>query len=166
MRRPGRKVVFATLIAVCCLAGMPQPRAAERTATIQDAAWLAGRWVGTGLGGELEEVWSPPAGGQMVGHFRLLRDGKPQFYEFMLIDVADGGVRLRLKHFNPDHTAWEEKDGWVTFSPVSAGPDELAFSGLRIVRNGADAITMKLRLRNGDQVSEETLQFRRAPERH
>jgi hypothetical protein len=138
------------------------PRAA---ATIQDAAWLTGRWVGTGLGGELEEVWSAPAGGQMVVHFRLLREGKPVFYEFILLDVAEGGIRMRLKHFNPDHTAWEEKENWTTFSPVSASADELAFSGLRITRNGNDAITMKLRLRNGDKVTEETLAFRRAPEK-
>jgi hypothetical protein len=144
---------------------MHQPHSAERTVTIQDAAWLAGRWVGTGLGGTLEEVWSPPAGGQMVGHFRLLRDGRPAFYEFILIDVADGGLRMRLKHFNPDHTAWEDKDGWATFNPVSAGTDELAFTGLRILRNGPDAITMKLRVRDGGKEREETLQFRRAPER-
>jgi hypothetical protein len=101
----------------------------------------------------------------MVGHFRMLRDGKPAFYEFILLDVADGGLRMRLKHFNPDHTAWEDKEDWATFNPVSAGPDELVFSGLRILRSGPDAITMKLRVRNGDQVSEETLQFRRAPDR-
>jgi hypothetical protein len=76
--------------------------------------------------------------------------------------VAEGGVRLKLKHFNPDHTAWEDKETWTTFAPVSASADELTFSALSIRRTGNDAITMKLRLRNGDKVSEETLQFRRA----
>jgi hypothetical protein len=136
------------------------PRASA--AKIEDAAWLAGRWIGTGLGGELEEVWSPPAGGQMVGHFRLLVEGKPQFYEFMLLDVAEGGIRMRLKHFNPDHTAWEDKETWTTFTPVSSSADELVFSALSIRRRGADAITMKLQLRRGGQAVEETLQFRRA----
>lgn len=166
-----KKLLWTTICVTALLAALPavaqqsaSPGASSRkAATIQDAAWLTGRWVGTGLGGELEEVWSAPAGGQMVGHFRMLRDGKPAFYEFLLLDVAEGGLRMRLKHFNPDHTAWEDKDDWATFSPMSSGTDELAFSGLRILRAGPDAITMKLSLRNGDKVSEETLQLRRAP---
>jgi hypothetical protein len=168
-----KKLLWTSICAAAMAGSLPvlaqrpaaSPAGTTRSTSIQDAAWLTGRWVGTGLGGELEEVWSAPAGGQMVGHFRLLREGKPVFYEFMLLDVADGGIRMRLKHFNPDHTAWEEKDNWTTFNPVSASADELAFSGLRITRTGHDAITMKLRLRNGDKVSEETLQFRRAAER-
>jgi hypothetical protein len=132
------------------------------SATIEDAAWLAGRWTGSGLGGQLEEVWSPPAGGQMVGHFRLVQDGKPVFYEFILLDVVEGGVRMRLKHFNPDHTAWEDKDAWTTFSPVSASKDKLVFSALTIERTGADTLTMTLKLRQEGKVVEETLKFQRA----
>ena len=33
--------------------------------TIDDAAWLAGRWVGEGFGGQMEETWSPPVGWSM-----------------------------------------------------------------------------------------------------
>jgi hypothetical protein len=140
----------------------PPPPPAPVPVTIETAAWLAGRWLGTGLGGEMEEVWSPPAGGQMVGHFRLVNGGKPAFYEFILLDVTEAGLRMRLKHFNPDHSAWEDKDAWTTFAPVSASASELAFSGLVIQRSGADAMTMRLRLRRGDAVVEEVLNFRRA----
>jgi hypothetical protein len=135
---------------------------AAQSATIEDAAWLAGRWTGTGLGGQLEEVWSPPAGGQMVGHFRLLQDGKPVFYEFILLDVVEGGVRMRLKHFNPDHTAWEDKDNWTTFTPVSASPSKLEFSALTIERAGPDSLTMTLKMRRDGKVVEETMKFQRA----
>lgn len=136
---------------------------AAQAATIEDAAWLAGRWTGTGLGGQMEEVWSPPAGGQMVGHFRLVQDGKPAFYEFILLDVVDGGLRMRLKHFNPDHTAWEDKDAWTTFSPVSVSPEKLVFSALTIERMGPDALKMTLRMRREDKTVEEVLLFQRAP---
>ena len=30
-------------------------------ANIADASWLAGRWVGEGLGGRVEETWAPAA---------------------------------------------------------------------------------------------------------
>lgn len=154
-----RKLLILTLLAACQHAGSQQASAAR----IEDAAWLAGRWIGSGLGGQLEEIWSPPAGGQMVGHFRLLRDGKPVFYEFMLMDVVEGGFRMRLKHFNPDYTAWEEKDDWTTFTPVSSGRDELVFSALSIRRTGPDSMTMKLRLKRGETTSDEVLELRRAP---
>lgn len=139
------------------------PTARAQGASIEDAAWLAGRWVGEGFGGQMEEAWAPPVGGQMVGHFRYWRDGEPQFYEIMLIDVVEAGVRMRVKHFNPDFTAWEDRGDWHTFEPVSAGPDALIFDGLEIRREAEDRIVMTIRLRRGDAVEEEILRFQRAP---
>jgi hypothetical protein len=130
--------------------------------SIDDAAWLAGRWVGEGFGGQMEEAWAPPVGGQMVGHFRHWRDGEPRFYEIMLLDVVEGGVRMRVKHFNPDFTAWEDRGEWTTFAPVSASPEALIFSGLEIRRSGEDDMVMTLRIRRGDTVTDEILRFTRA----
>jgi hypothetical protein len=138
-------------------------QAQTRTVMIDDAAWLAGRWVGEGFGGQMEESWAPPVGGQMIGYFRYWRDGQPQFYEFMVMDVVEGGVRMRLKHFNPDYTAWEDRATWITFEPVSASPDALVFSGLTIRRESEDRIVMTIRIRRGQTVSEDTLRFQRAP---
>jgi hypothetical protein len=135
----------------------------SRSAAIEDAAWLAGRWIGEGFGGQMEEVWTPPVGGQMVGHFRYWRADEPQFYEFMMMDIADGGVRMRVKHFNPDMVGWEEKGEWVTFEPVTAGPDALIFNGLEIRRETETRIVMTIRIRNGDTITDEVLRFERAP---
>jgi hypothetical protein len=155
-----KSVAFAaTLFAAACAAQAQTPHAA----TIEDAAWLSGRWVGEGFGGQMEEAWAPPVGGQMVGHFRYWRDGQPQFYEFLLLDVVEGGVRMRVKHFNPDMVGWEERDTWHSFEPVSAGPDALIFEGLEIRREAEDRIVMTIRIRNGDAVTDEILRFRRAP---
>lgn len=132
--------------------------------TVDDAAWLAGRWVGEGFGGRMEEAWAPPVGGQMIGHFRYWREDAPQFYELMMIDAApEGGLRMRVKHFNPDFTAWEDRGEWITFGPVSAGPDALLFDGLEIHREGEDRIVMHLRMRRGETVTTEVLRFQRAP---
>jgi len=132
-------------------------------ATIDDAAWLAGRWVGEGFAGQMEEAWAPPIGGQMIGHFRYWREGQPQFYELMMIDVVDGGLRLRVKHFNPDFVGWEDRDGWHSFEPVSATTDALTFDGLEIRREDADRMVMTIRTRRGESVAEEILRFQRAP---
>lgn len=153
-------IAAALLGAACAAQAQTEP---PLPAVIEDAAWLAGRWVGEGFGGQMEETWAPPVGGQMVGHFRHWRDGQPRFYEIMLMDVVDGGVRMRVKHFNPDFTGWEERGEWVTFEPVSAAPDALTFNGLTIRREGADRIVMTMHIRRGDAVAEEILRFQRAP---
>lgn len=150
----------ALLCAIACAAALMGSAAAQ---SIEDAAWLAGRWVGEGFGGQMEEAWAPPVGGQMVGHFRHWRDGEPQFYEILLMDVVEGGVRMRVKHFSPDFTAWEDRGEWIEFAPVSAGPDALIFDGLEIRRESEDRITMHLRMRRGDVVTTEVLHFQRAP---
>jgi hypothetical protein len=139
------------------------PATADQVRVIESASWLAGRWVGEGLGGELEETWSTPASGQMVGHFRLVRGGVVAFYEICLLDVADGGLRMRVKHFNPDFVGWEERDGWHAFNPVSASADTLAFTGLTLRRVGENELEIVISIRYADGVREETLRLRRAP---
>lgn len=155
--------LLAMALLACGCAAQAQSSPPAPAASIDAAAWLAGRWVGEGFGGQMEEAWAPPVGGQMVGHFRYWREGQPQFYEFMMMDVIEGGVRMRVKHFNPDMIGWEEKDGWHTFEPVSVGPDALLFNGFEIRRDGPDRVVMTLRLRRGDVVEEEVLRFQRAP---
>jgi hypothetical protein len=156
--------LFKTLALTCALfSAACAAQAQTRAATIDDAAWLAGRWVGEGFGGQMEESWAPPVGGQMIGHFRHWRDGQPQFYEFMVMDVVEGGVRMRLKHFNPDYTAWEDRETWTTFEPVSVSSDAIIFDGLAIRRESEDRIVMTIRIRDGGTVNEHILRFQRAP---
>ncbi len=139
--------------------GAPPPAAQVR---IADAAWLTGDWIGEGFGGVLEESWSAPAGAQMVGHFRMVQDGVPQFYEFLAIEEYEGGLRYRVKHFNPDLTGWEEKNEAHTFAFVSAMPDELHFDGLILRRTGPEASDHILTMRRGDGPPETvTLHYRR-----
>lgn len=163
MIRPVMALCLALFVACLCpVRAMAQ--SAPAVASIEDAAWLAGRWVGTGFGGQMEEAWAPPVGGQMVGHFRYWREGAPQFYEIMLMDVVEGqGVQMRVKHFHPDFVGWEEKGEWVTFEPISAGPDALIFNGLEIRREAENRIVMTIRLNNDGVIEEEILRFQRAP---
>ena len=147
------------LFAALLLSGLPlAPAAAEEkaeaateTSPLDHAKWLAGRWVGTGMGGEVEEIWSPVSGGQMVGHFRYSREGKVVFYEILLIDMVDAGMRMRVKHFNADFTAWEDKAEWVEFEPISASSEQLKFNGLVLDYDGETMIaTLRMRQKDGE----------------
>lgn len=159
-------VAFALLLAACATGANAQSAApGERAATIQDVAWLAGRWVGEGFGGQLEEVWTAPAGNQMVGHFRMVENGQPSFYEFVLIEEVDGRLRYRVKHFNPDLVGWEEKDAFHEFAFVGIGPNEVRFDGLILRRRSEEDCDHVLMMRGEDgNLHEETLHYRRASE--
>jgi hypothetical protein len=133
-------------------------------ATLDQVAWLAGRWVGDGLGGVSEELWSPPAGGAMMGTYRLLKDGAPVFYEFLLLVEENGTLILKLKHFNPDFTGWEEKGDFVDFPLVAIEADAVYFDGLTFARqpDGSLRIYLLLRSRETGTEREELFTMRRA----
>lgn len=135
--------------------------AARPKATIADVAWATGVWAGEGLGGQVDEVWSAPAGGSMLGYFRLVQKGAPVFYELITILEVDGSLEMRLKHVNPDMTGWEEKADFVTFKLVKTDETGAYFSGFTMKRDGPDAWTGYLAMRQNGQVREETFRFRR-----
>jgi hypothetical protein len=135
--------------------------AARPAATVADLAWLSGTWVGEAFGGQIDEVWSPPAGGSMVGYFRLVQDGKPVFYELLTLLEVDGSVEMRLKHANPDMTGWEEKADFVTFKLIKHDETGAYFSGLTFRRTGPDTMDGYLALRQNGEVREQKLTYRR-----
>lgn len=102
--------------------------------TLADVKLLIGHWRGEFLGGMAEEIWLPPAGGSMLGVFRLYKDEQVLFYEIMIMVEEEDGVILRLKHFHPDFRGWEEKDGSVSFRLVKVGKDAVWFDGLTYYR--------------------------------
>lgn len=158
-----RDVIRAGAMSPILILAVAPASGQEAPVSIDDASWLVGRWVGEGLGGQVEETWSPAHGGQMVGHFMLARAGKPVFYELMLMDLLPTGLRLRVKHFNPDFTAWEDKAGWHSFEPVSASPQSLRFRGLWLRREDEELlITISLREKDG-VAKQHLLRLRRAP---
>jgi hypothetical protein len=129
---------------------------------LADMSWIEGRWIGEGLGGRLEEVWTAPEGGAMMGMFRLIRDGKPSFYELLSIAEFDGRMAMRLRHANPDMTGWEEKKDFVEFRWIGVIDGVHHFSGLAFRREGNDAMTIFLALKGKEGTKEHVLKMRRA----
>jgi hypothetical protein len=116
-------------------------------ASIGDISWLAGRWVGEGLGGTAEEVIAPASGGQMMGMFRHSgADGVVKFYEFYVFAEHEGSLTLRLKHFSPMLSGWEEKDAFVEFPLVAIEERAAYFDGLTYVLGKDGRLTVGVRL--------------------
>ena len=111
-------------------------------ASLEAISWLQGAWVGEGLGGYCDEVWTTPKAGSMLGTFRLIMDGELLFSEFMEIKEEGSSILLRLKHFGRDFTGWEEKDKHVEFKLVKLTEDAVYFDGLTYKR--IDESTMEV----------------------
>jgi len=69
---------------------IPLPEPAQ--ATMVDMAWLAGAWTGTRGQSSIEERWSPPSGGAMLGVSRTVKDGKMRSFEYLRVVEKDGGL--------------------------------------------------------------------------
>lgn len=99
-------------------------------ADLSDFAWLQGAWLGEGLGAKCDETWSSPAGGCMLGTFRMVKDDELVFTEFFMLVRSDNGVVLKLKHFGPDLSGWEEKEKSVDFPLIQVKNKTAYFGGL------------------------------------
>lgn len=172
LKIPSFRVIVAALLAIAAgFAGAAEPRTENTftlsegeqrpSATLADAAFLIGRWSGTAFGEKMEESWSEPSGGSMVGTFKLFNGDDPAMYEIMLLTVEDGTLSLKVKHFSADFTAWEDKDDYVNFRLVAKAPGELHFGGLSFYQRSDDKLDGYIVMRNGDDVSEQHMTYER-----
>jgi hypothetical protein len=155
-----RPFLLSFTLALLAVPALAQQRLTEHTlrlapgeksppATIADAAFLVGHWSGEGLGGKFEEVWTAPKKGVMVGMYRGLKaDETPSFYELLTIRETAGSIEVRLRHFNPDMTGWEEKAEFVTMPFVARRDGVVHFDGMAFQVTGPDAITCYLAIEN------------------
>ncbi len=151
-----RVVCVLVLVAVCIpLSVFGQSLKTEHTvkldegaisplANIEQMSWMAGAWQGEAFGGTIDEVWSPPAGGAMMGMFRLVQGDETGFYELMTLVEESGSLVFRLKHFNADLKGWEEKDETVDFPLVALEENVAFFDGITFQR--ADDTTLNIYL--------------------
>lgn len=125
-------------------------------ASIEDVAWIQGYWKGEAFGGISEEVWTPPLGGSMNCIYKSVVDGKVNFYEMLSIMEENGSLVLKLKHFNPDMTGWEEKNKTIDFPLVKIESKKAYFSGFTFERVDADHLNVYVIFKDKDGNRKET----------
>lgn len=135
----------------------PSPKA-----RLSDVAWIAGSWEGEAFGGQVQEVWTPPLGDSMMCAFKLVVDGKVQFYELCQIREENGSLVLRLKHFNGDLKAWEEKNETVDFRLVKIEKNTAYFDGFTVEKVSQDKINMHVMIGEAGKESEVTFNYTRS----
>jgi hypothetical protein len=81
----------ASLVAVLALAGPEPSRAAAPE--ISSLSWMAGSWEGKDASGrEMEELWTAPKGGVMLGMHRDVKGDRLTSFEFLRIESGPDGL--------------------------------------------------------------------------
>jgi hypothetical protein len=130
-------------------------------ATLDDVSWLVGNWSGEAFGGTFEQAWNPPSAGSMVGFFKLMDGDEVSFYELLILVEDEGSLSLKVKHFSPDFTAWEEKADYVPFRYSKSDDSAIHFSGISFYRIDDGTMHAYIVFRNGEEISEKRLVYRR-----
>lgn len=138
--------------------------------SVSDLAWIAGQWQGQKGGDPLDEHWSTPASGTMMGMFRWIKGGKILVYEFLAIEDGPKGPVLLLRHFRSGLIALEEKDSPLRCPLAGGGPGEAIFAcesePTRLIyrRAGENGLTVLLeRQKDGQARTDEFVYQRMTP---
>jgi Domain of unknown function (DUF6265) len=121
-------VLRAGLIAAILVAPSISDGQQVQSSALKPLAFLSGRWVST-TGTEIqEEHWSPLIGDSMTGSFRVVKDGRPVFYEFWAVEMDENRPVLKLKHFNANLAGWEEKDASTRMPLIASSANDATFA--------------------------------------
>jgi Domain of unknown function (DUF6265) len=114
-----------------------------------------------------EEYWSKAVGNSMVGTFRVIKSDNSVFYEFWAIEVEDGKVIFKMKHFNHGLVGWEEKNDVIHLVMTVKSERNIVFANsdnslsLQYERKG-DELTGELKRVKAGKIDEDTFHFRRS----
>jgi hypothetical protein len=87
--RNGIKVALFTIGLVLSVSGQVKPSSNPAPA---DLAWMSGDWETTRGTAQVDEHWTQPAGGMLMGMSRTVRDGKTRFFEYLRIEWRPDGI--------------------------------------------------------------------------
>ena len=141
-------IVWAMLL----LAGFAH--AEPPAARIADLAWMTGAWEGPmGEGAVLQETWLEPAGDAMMAAVRVLKDGKTDMVELIVIEESEGTLIFRIQQWSKSYeprmpapqklVLAELGENSVRFEAEEAGN---AFRSLTYSRPSPEAFNINLEL--------------------
>lgn len=129
---------------------------------IEQLSWMVGNWLGNEDHVISEEQWSQPIVGTMMGMYRMVNNGKPIFYELMLLIQDSSGIKLQLKHFSHPLKGWENKDdAGVIFTLLKVEGRKAYFDGMTYdLTNSSELIVYLAEKMKDGGVTEEIFRMR------
>jgi hypothetical protein len=74
------------------MVAVPSLSRAQPDPSLERLAWLTGCWEASAADATVEEQWTTPRGGVMLGVNRTARDGRLISYEFLVLDGREASV--------------------------------------------------------------------------
>jgi hypothetical protein len=96
-----RPALTSLLLAAASVAvGYPRAAAEDPKTMLDQLAFMTGSWTMKTRTGFMEEHWTSPAGGSLVGMMRQVANGKTVMRELETVEETPEGILLRVKHFD------------------------------------------------------------------
>lgn len=110
-----RMTLSLLMLITIVAAGLAQSSAQkpQKTATLENLAWLTGCWEGRQGQAIVEEIWSKPRGGSMIGLGRTVKDGKTTSFEFMQFREENGSLVFLPQPQGGERVSFPLKDSFV-----------------------------------------------------
>lgn len=165
-----RRLLICLILAVLLATTFPIQAAGPKPASVKDLAWIAGQWQGQKGADLLDEHWSAPGGGTMMGMFRWVKGGKLLVYEFLTFEDSATAPVLTFRHFGAGLIGWEEKDAPIRCPLAGGGPGEAVFAcegmpmRLTYRRTGENGLTVLLERQKDGKSSTDEFAYSRAPQ--
>lgn len=141
-----------------------------KTGTLNDISFLDGRWLGTYNGGPIEASWTAPAGNNIVGFIRMIKNDQPSLYEIFAFEQTDKGPVALIKHFKPGMISLEEKDVRDRYLFIEAKKNQALFEkddvSVRIIyelRTQNQLVIQRGKMEDGKWVFVDLFVFKRIP---
>lgn len=159
--KPIRTCLLVLPLALFACNSMPQSNQSVGPIDISHVSWLAGDWVAHTADGRVEELWSTPAGGAMMGMTRVTSGGAMHFFEFLRLVKDGGNLVMIVRPQGQEETRFTLKGRqWraATFeNPGHDFPRTVTYT-----LHGDDSMTVTLTgVKNGLEVTEEFEMHRR-----
>lgn len=119
------KYILTAIIIFIFISGNSPAQVAK--AKISQLAFMTGTWMQKHAWGDMEEFWGEPMGDSMISSFRVVKDGKVAFYEFVVIEEQNQVPVFKMRHFNRGSIGWEEKDKPLLFYLVNIEKNKADF---------------------------------------
>ena len=122
-----KQYFIAILLGLTASMGTYAQTTPAKAGTLANMSLLEGHWLGTFNGGPIEAVWSAPAGDNIVGFIRMMKDDKVTLYELFAFEQTESGPVALVKHFKPGLIGQEDKEKSDRYVFVEAGKDRALF---------------------------------------
>lgn len=122
-----KQYLIASLLGLIASLSTYAQSAPARAGTLSDMKLLEGHWLGTFNDGPIEAVWSAPAGDNIVGFIRMMKNDKVTLYELFAFEQQERGPVAMVKHFKPGLIGQEEKEKSDRYVFIEASKDRALF---------------------------------------